>query len=117
MIDLAGSERAKKTNVVEMRLIEKIKINLSLLALGKYIYSLSEGNTNLINYRESFLTKLLKESLGGNAKASLIVTVSPSSYNADETVSSFNFTQRAMKVENNPIKNIRVDDHDLCIKF
>ena len=117
LVDLAGSERVKKTNAVEIRLEEAIKINLSLLSLGNCINFLSEGKTHLINYRESILTKLLKESLGGNSKASLIVTVSPSSYNSDETVSSLNFGKRAMKVKNNPIKNIRVDYHNLYIKL
>ena len=117
LVDLAGSERVKKTKAVEMRLEEAKKINFSLLTLGKCINALAEGNTNFISYRESVLTRLLQESLGGNAKTSLIVTVSPSSYNADETVSSLNFAQRAMKVKNKPIQNVSVDYHALYIKL
>ena len=117
LVDLAGSERVKKTKAVEMRLEEAKKINFSLLTLGKCINALAEGNTTFISYRESVLTRLLQESLGGNAKTSLIVTVSPSSYNADETVSSLNFAQRAMKVKNKPIQNVSVDYHALYIKL
>ena len=117
LVDLAGSERVKKTKAVDMRLEEAKKINFSLLTLGKCINALAEGNTNFISYRESVLTRLLQESLGGNAKTSLIVTVSPSNYNADETISSFNFAQRAMKVKNKPVQNISVDYHALYIKL
>jgi len=117
LVDLAGSERVKKTKAVDMRLEEAKKINYSLLTLGKCINALAEGNTTFISYRESVLTRLLQESLGGNAKTSLIVTVSPSNYNADETVSSFNFAQRAMKVKNKPVLNISVDYHALYIKL
>ena len=117
LVDLAGSERVKKTKAVDMRLEEAKKINFSLLTLGKCINALAEGNVSFISYRESVLTRLLQESLGGNAKTSLIVTVSPSNYNADETVSSLNFAQRAMKVKNKPVQNISVDYHALYINL
>ena len=117
LVDLAGSERVKKTKAVDMRLEEAKKINFSLLTLGKCINALAEGNNTFISYRESVLTRLLQESLGGNAKTSLIVTVSPSNYNTDETISSFNFAQRAMKVKNKPVQNISVDYHALYIKL
>ena len=116
LVDLAGSERVKKTKAVEMRLEEAKKINSSLLVLGKVINALAEGKSSFISYRESVLTRLLQESLGGNAKTSLIVTVSPSNYNADETISSLNFAQRAMKVKNKPVLNISTDYHALYIK-
>ena len=117
LVDLAGSERVKKTKAVDMRLEEAKKINFSLLTLGKCINALAEGNTSFISYRESVLTRLLQESLGGNAKTSLIVTVSPSNYNADETLSSLNFAQRAMKVKNKPVLNVSLDYHALYIKL
>ncbi len=117
LVDLAGSERVKKTKAVDMRLQEAKKINFSLLTLGKCINALAEGSANFISYRESVLTRLLQESLGGNAKTSLIVTVSPSNYNTDETISSLNFAQRAMKVKNKPQINITVDYHALYIKL
>ena len=117
LVDLAGSERVKKTKAVDIRLEEAKKINFSLLTLGKCINGLTEGKQTYISYRESKLTRLLQESLGGNAKTSLIVTISPSNYNADETISSLNFASRAMKVKNKPIINKSVDYQALCIKL
>ena len=117
LVDLAGSERVKKTGATEMRLEEAKKINLSLLALGNIISALSDNKTNHISYRDSKLTRLLQESLGGNAKTSLIVTVSPSDYNRDETISSLFFASRAMKVENKPKVNKSVDYQALCAKL
>ena len=117
LVDLAGSERVKKTKAENMRLEEAKKINYSLLILGNCIQSLTEKNPSYIAYRDSKLTRLLQESLGGNAKTSLIVTISPSGYNTDETVSSLNFALRAMKVQNKPIINKSVDYQALCIKL
>ena len=93
------------------------KINYSLLILGNCIQSLTEAKPTYVSYRDSKLTRLLQESLGGNAKTSLIVTVSPSGYNADETISSLNFASRAMKVQNKPIINKSVDYQALSIKL
>ena len=117
LVDLAGSERVKKTKAVDIRLEEAKKINYSLLVLGKCINALAEGKQTYISYRENKLTRLLQESLGGNAKTSLIVTISPSNYNADESISSLNFASRAMKVKNKPIINKSVDYQALCIKL
>ena len=100
-----------------MRLEEAKKINLSLLCLGNVISSLTNPNVSHISYRDSKLTRLLKESLGGNAKTSLIVTVSPSSYNTEETMSSLYFALRAMKVQNKPIINRTIDYQALCVKL
>ena len=117
LVDLAGSERVRKTGATDMRLEEAKKINLSLLCLGNVISSLTNPNTSHISYRDSKLTRLLKESLGGNAKTSLIVTVSPSTYNQDETMSSLLFASRAMKVQNKPVINKSVDYQALCLKL
>ena len=117
LVDLAGSERVKKSKAVDMRLEEAKKINYSLLILGNCIQSLTETKPTYIAYRDSKLTRLLQESLGGNAKTSLIVTISPSGYNTDETISSLNFGLRAMKVQNKPIINKSVDYQALCIKL
>ena len=117
LVDLAGSERVRKTGATNMRLEEAKKINLSLLCLGNVISSLTNPNTSHISYRDSKLTRLLKESLGGNAKTSLIVTVSPSTYNQDETMSSLLFALRAMKVQNRPVINKTIDYQALCIKL
>ena len=118
LVDLAGSERIKKSRASEIRLEEAKKINLSLLALGNVISSLADPKINYhVCYRDSKLTRLLQESIGGNANTSLIVTVSPSSYNRDETLSSLFFGSRAMKVQNKPIMNKFVDFQSLCIKL
>ena len=100
-----------------MRLEEAKKINVSLLALGNVISALSDNKSSHISYRDSKLTRLLQESLGGNSKTSLIVTVSPSDYNRDETISSLFFASRAMKVENKPKVNKSVDYQALCVKI
>jgi len=117
LVDLAGSERVKKTKAENLRLEEAKKINYSLLVLGNCIQALTESKPTYLPYRDSKLTRLLQESLGGNAKTSLIVTVSPSGYNTDETVSSLNFAFRAMKVQNKPIINKSVDYQALSIKL
>jgi len=117
LVDLAGSERIKKTGAEAQRLVEAKKINFSLLVLGNCIKSLSDGKGGHVGYRDSKLTRLLQESLGGNAKTSLIVTISPSSYNTDETISSLGFGQRAMKVQNKATINKCVDYQALCIKL
>ena len=117
LVDLAGSERVKKTGATNMRLEEAKKINVSLLALGNVISALTDPKSNHISYRDSKLTRLLQDSLGGNAKTSLIVTVSPSTYNTEETISSLFFALRAMKVQNKPIINKTVDYQALCIKL
>ena len=108
LVDLAGSERVNKSRLNGMRLEEAKKINSSLSVLGNCIHSLI-SNSKHIPYRDSKLTKILKESLGGNAKTSLIVNISPSNYNADDSFSSLNFGSRAMKVINIPKINISND--------
>lgn len=117
LVDLAGSERMKKTKSDQLRLEEAKKINYSLLVLGNCIQSLTDKRSMHISYRDSKLTRLLQDSLGGNAKTTLIVTISPSSYNTDETISSLNFASRAMKVQNRPLINTTIDYHALANKL
>ena len=117
LVDLAGSERVTKTNAREMRLEEAKKINYSLLILGNCIQSLISPNSKYISYRDSKLTRILQESIGGNAKTSLIVTISPSGYNTEETLSSLNFGLRAMKVQNKPVINKTQDYQAMCYKL
>jgi len=117
LVDLAGSERVKKTGATADRLKEAKLINQSLLALGNVISALSDPKSTHISYRDSKLTRLLQNSLGGNSKTALIVTVSPSTYNTDETISSLFFALRAMKVQNKPTINKSVDYQALCQKL
>jgi len=91
LVDLAGSERQKKTGASGDRLKEGSKINLSLSALGNVISALSEGKTGHIPYRDSKLTRLLQDSLGGNTKTLMIAAISPASSNFDETLSTLRF--------------------------
>lgn len=116
LVDLAGSERVKKSKAKALRLEEAKKINASLLILGNCIQALSDKN-GFVPYRDSKLTRILQESLGGNAKTSLIITVSPSAYHSEETVCSLAFGQRAMKVQNKPMLNEFVDYENLCKKL
>lgn len=79
LVDLAGSERQNKTGSTGERFLEATKINLSLTALGKVISALVEGKGGHVPYRDSKLTRLLQDSLGGNSKTVMIATVSPCS--------------------------------------
>ena len=109
LVDLAGSERVKKSRSTGDRLCEARSINLSLTALGKCIHALTDPKVSFVPFRDSKLTRLLQDSLGGNCKTSLIVTIGPSKKNIEETLSSLAFGQRAMKVENKPFINKKKD--------
>jgi hypothetical protein len=85
--------------------VEATKINLSLTALGKVISSLVEGKGSFVPYRDSKLTRLLQDSLGGNAKTVMIATISPSYYNYEETLSTLKYASRAKYITNVPIIN------------
>ena len=87
MVDLAGSERQTKTGAKGESLKEATKINLSLSALGNVISALVDGKGH-IPYRDSKLTRLLQDSLGGSTKTSIIATISPSSCSQEETLST-----------------------------
>eukprot|EP01051_Picozoa_sp_SAG22_P002899 SAG22_NODE_135_length_18211_cov_560.916519_6_plen_869_part_00 len=98
-IDLAGSEKIAKTGASGDTLEEAKKINQSLSALGMVIKALADGKPH-IPYRDSQLTRLLQDSLGGNTKTTLIVALSPADDNIDETVSTLNFAKRAKTIKN-----------------
>ena len=94
MVDLAGSERVRKTISKGTRLDEAKSINTSLSALGNVIAALAESNTAHVPYRDSKLTRILNDSLGGTASTSLIATVGPSPNNYNETLSTLQFASR-----------------------
>ncbi|NXD14360.1 KIF14 protein, partial [Nothocercus nigrocapillus] len=104
LIDLAGSERCSATQTVGERLKEGVSINKSLLTLGKVISALSEQSQNgkkiFIPYRESVLTWLLKESLGGNSQTAMIATVSPAASSIEETLSTLRYAKQACSIVN-----------------
>ena len=112
LVDLAGSERIKKSYAQGDRLEEAISINTSLMALSKCIYGISENKWNHIPYRESKLTKILQDTLAGNGRSVIIITISPDSCDVDETISSLKFGQRASKIYCSP-KLCKIDDDEL----
>lgn len=108
LIDLAGSERAKSTDAGGSRLKEAGMINKSLSALGNVINSLVEvgqGKSRHVHYRDSKLTFLLRDSLGGNSKTLMIANISPASDSFGETLSTLKFAQRAKLIKNKAIIN------------
>jgi kinesin family protein 5 len=109
MVDLAGSERIKKSRSTGERFNEAKSINSSLSTLGKCIHALSDNKIQFVPFRDSKLTRLLQDSLGGNCKTALICTIGPSFKHVDETISSLSFGQRAMKVQNKPVVNRQKD--------
>uniref|UniRef100_A0AAY4EXC4 Kinesin-like protein KIF14 n=1 Tax=Denticeps clupeoides TaxID=299321 RepID=A0AAY4EXC4_9TELE len=104
LVDLAGSERCSASHTVGDRLKEGASINKSLLTLGKVISSLSEQaqarRKVFIPYRESVLTWLLKESLGGNSKTAMIATLSPAASSVEESLSTLRYAQQARMIIN-----------------
>ncbi|MDR3548403.1 MAG: hypothetical protein P4M11_09105 [Candidatus Pacebacteria bacterium] len=106
LVDLAGSEKVGKSGAQGQLFQEGTKINLSLSALGNVIHALT-ANLDHIPYRDSKLTRLLQESLGGNYKTTLIVTCSPHSSAMQESMSTLKFAQRAKKLKNRVKMNIK----------
>jgi kinesin family member 5 len=98
LVDLAGSEKISKTGAVGQTLEEAKNINKSLTTLGKVIVALTDKKAMHIPYRESKLTRILTESLGGNSKTCLIVTMSPHPFNEAECLSSLRFGSRARNI-------------------
>ncbi|KAF7670052.1 hypothetical protein LDENG_00084620 [Lucifuga dentata] len=114
MVDLAGSERQSKTGSKGERLKEAAKINLSLSALGNVISALVDGRSTHVPYRDSKLTRLLQDSLGGNAKTVMIATVGPSQKNHDESLATLRYASRAKKIKNKP--RINEDPKDALLR-
>lgn len=111
-VDLAGSERVDKTNAVGQTFEEAKKINLSLTCLANVIKSLSQGNAH-IPYRDSKLTRILQESLGGNTKTMLILCCSPDLSNIEETLSTLRFGKSAKNIKNQVKVNVRRSAQEL----
>ncbi|CAL5332676.1 unnamed protein product [Camellia sinensis] len=109
LVDLAGSERAKRTGADGMRFREGIHINKGLLALGNVISALGDEKKRKegghVPYRDSKLTRLLQDSLGGNSKTVMIACVSPADTNAEETLNTLKYANRARNIQNKAIIN------------
>jgi len=112
LVDLAGSERQKKTGAIGDRLEEAKSINLSLSALGNVISALVNGKH--VPYRDSKLTRLLQDSLGGNTKTAMVAAISPADSNFDETMSTLRYADRAKNIKNQP--KINMDPKDALLK-
>ena len=106
LIDLAGSEKVHLSGVTGNGLEEAKKINLSLSALGNVIHSLINGSDH-IPYRDSKLTRLLQESLGGNYKTTILIALSPCFRHFDESINTIKFAQRAKSIKNKVSINIQ----------
>lgn len=104
LIDLAGSERQSKTGATAERLKEASKINRALSSLGNVISALAEKSPH-IPYRDSKLTRLLQDSLGGNSKTIMIANIGPSEFNYNETLTTLRYAHRAKAIENKPVMN------------
>ncbi|KAL4952274.1 P-loop containing nucleoside triphosphate hydrolase protein [Aspergillus filifer] len=113
LVDLAGSEKVGKTGASGQTLEEAKKINKSLSALGMVINALTDGKSTHIPYRDSKLTRILQESLGGNSRTTLIINCSPSSYNDAETVSTLRFGVRAKAIKNKAKVNAELSPAEL----
>nr|XP_033791359.1 kinesin-like protein KIF13B isoform X2 [Geotrypetes seraphini] len=110
LVDLAGSERATKTGAAGERLKEGSNINKSLTTLGLVISALADqaagkNKNKFVPYRDSVLTWLLKDSLGGNSKTAMVATVSPAADNYDETLSTLRYADRAKNIVNHAVVN------------
>ncbi|XP_027201537.1 kinesin-like protein KIF3A [Dermatophagoides pteronyssinus] len=105
LIDLAGSERQTKTGTTGLRLKEAAKINLSLTSLSLVIAALTDPKATFIPYRNSKLTRILSDSLGGNSKTLLIACIGPARINQEETISTLRFASQTKNIKNKPIIN------------
>lgn len=113
LVDLAGSEKVDKTGAQGQTLEEAKKINSSLSALGNVINALTDGKSTHIPYRDSKLTRILQESIGGNSRTSLIINCSPSSFNELETLSTLRFGTRAKSIKNSAHVNTELSTASL----
>lgn len=111
LVDLAGSERTKKTGSSGIILKEATFINKSLSYLEQVVIALCESKRDHIPYRQSKLTNMLRDSLGGNCKTLMIANIWPEGSHLEETISTLKFASRMMRVLNEAIVNVQLDPH------
>ncbi|XP_057252476.1 kinesin-like protein KIF27 [Pezoporus wallicus] len=123
-VDLAGSERVTKTGNTGERFKESVQINSGLLALGNVISALGDPKRKSVHvpYRDAKITRILKDSLGGNARTVMITCISPSSSDFDESLNSLKYANRAKNIRNKPVVNYnpdqdRIDEMELEIRL
>ena len=115
-VDLAGSERARQTGSEGLRLKEGGHINKSLLSLATVISKLADGSPH-VPYRDSKLTRILQNSLGGNARTAIICAINPAAAFVDESISTLKFASRARSIENKPMINEIVPTDELMRRY
>uniref|UniRef100_A0A914LC04 Kinesin-like protein n=1 Tax=Meloidogyne incognita TaxID=6306 RepID=A0A914LC04_MELIC len=116
LVDLAGSENIGRSGATDIRAREAGNINTSLLALGRVINALTMSASH-IPYRESKLTRILQDSLGGKTITTIIATISPASSNFEESVNTLDYAQRAKNIKNNPEVNLRITRKGLLKEY
>lgn len=117
LVDLAGSERVKKSGSEGVTLKEATYINKSLTFLEQFVLALGDRHRDHKPYRQSKLTHLLKDSLGGNCKTVMVANIWPESSHLEETASTLRFATRMMRVTNDPTVNVHLDDKMLLKKY
>lgn len=111
LVDLAGSERLKKTGAEGERMEEAKYINLSLSTLGNVIKALASPTPQHVPFRDSKLTRLLEDSLGGNTKTCMIANIGPANHNYTETMSTLRYADRAKSIKNKPKVRVYIRIH------
>ncbi|KAF4615319.1 hypothetical protein D9613_003074 [Agrocybe pediades] len=116
LVDLAGSENVGRSGAEHKRAREAGMINQSLLTLGRVINALVD-NSSHVPYRESKLTRILQDSLGGSTKTCIIATISPARSNLEETLSTLDYALRAKSIKNKPLMNRKMERHSLLKEY